>query len=204
MIHGNSWLQEEQLGLSPAATVRQPGDEDARTARDWFASAKRALLAPFGVGTIDQALLGVVAAKHFFVRQYALAGKVVILDEVHSYDQYTGTLIDKLNATLEDLGCTVIILSATLTGKRRHHIIGRKENHDPESELSYPLITGRTEGQDLSPIPADRPQLTRWKSLSRHVMTRLSKRLRWPRAGAASYGSATPSMSRKRSTGNYS
>ncbi len=72
--------------------------------RDWFASAKRALLAPFGVGTVDQALLGVVAAKHFFVRHYALAGRVVILDEIHSYDVYTGTLIDKLISTLEGLG----------------------------------------------------------------------------------------------------
>jgi len=32
--------------------------------------------------------------KHFFVRRFALAGKVVILDEIHSYDLYTGTLID--------------------------------------------------------------------------------------------------------------
>ena len=61
--------------------------EDARSGNDWFVSAKRALIAPFGVGTVDQALLSVVAAKHFFVRQFALAGKVVILDEIHSYDR---------------------------------------------------------------------------------------------------------------------
>ncbi len=157
LIHGNSWLLEEQLGLRPAATETQGSDEDARTGRDWFASAKRALLAPFGVGTVDQALLGVVAAKHFFVRQYSLAGKVVILDEVHSYDIYTGTLIDKLIVTLEGLGCTVIILSATLTGKRRNQIVSSTHGDDPEAEPSYPLITGRNEGQDIQPIPADPP-----------------------------------------------
>ena len=90
--------------ISPAATGKLgTAADDARAGRDWFASAKRALIAPFGVGTVDQALLGVVAAKHFFVRHFALAGKVVILDEIHSYDLYTGTLIDKLITTLEGL-----------------------------------------------------------------------------------------------------
>ena len=74
-----------------------------------------ALLTPYGVGTIDQALLGIVAAKHFFVRQFGLAGKVVVLDEVHTYDLYTSTLIDVLVERLRDLHCTVLILSATLT-----------------------------------------------------------------------------------------
>lgn len=157
LIHGSSWLLDEQLGLRPAATEQQPGADDARVGRDWFASAKRALLAPFGVGTIDQALLGVVAARHFFVRQYALAGKVVILDEVHSYDIYTGTLIDKLISTLEGLGCTVIILSATLSGRRRSQIVAAMSDNDPQAELSYPLITGRSEGHNISPLSAKPP-----------------------------------------------
>ena len=53
---------------------------------------------------VDQALLGVVAAKHFFVRLYALAGKVVVLDEIPSYDHYTGSLVDTLITELEALG----------------------------------------------------------------------------------------------------
>ena len=124
----------------------------------WFSSTKRALLAPFGVGTIDQALLGVVAAKHFFVRHFALAGKVVILDEVHSYDLYTGTLIDKLITTLESLGCTVIVLSATLTGKRLGQIIALPDDMPEDYELPYPLITGRKEGIDLEPTTAEPPE----------------------------------------------
>jgi CRISPR-associated endonuclease/helicase Cas3 len=155
LIHGNSWLMEADDPIHPAATDRRetPSD-DARTGRDWFASTKRALLAPFGVGTVDQALLGVVAAKHFFVRHFALAGKVVILDEIHSYDLYTGTLIDKLIATLEKLNCTVIVLSATLTGKRRKLIVPCPE----DGELPYPLITGRREGISLEPVPAAPPK----------------------------------------------
>lgn len=153
LIHGNSWLMASDMGVVLAATEKtgNPGD-DARAGRDWFASTKRALLAPFGVGTVDQALLGIVAAKHFFVRQYALAGKVVILDEIHSYDLYTGSLIDKLVATLEELGCTVIILSATLSGKRRRQILADFNDFSVDSETHYPLITGRSEGVGLEPV----------------------------------------------------
>jgi CRISPR-associated endonuclease/helicase Cas3 len=156
LIHGNSWLLENDLGLRPAATeTKGKITKDARAGRDWFASAKRALIAPFGVGTVDQALLGVVAARHFFVRHFALAGKVVILDEIHSYDLYTGTLIDKLITTLEALGCTVIVLSATLTGKRRGQIVsGRVETPN----VPYPLITGRIEGRPFGPVAATPPE----------------------------------------------
>ncbi len=157
LIHGNSWLLNESLEYRPSVTVqKEKSAEDARNGRDWFASAKRALLAPYGVGTVDQALLGVVAAKHFFVRNFALAGKVVILDEVHSYDLYTGTLIDKLIATLEGLGCTVIVLSATLTGKRREQIVASRA--DEELEQPYPLISGRIEGEPFDPVAASPPQ----------------------------------------------
>ncbi|MBI5641766.1 MAG: CRISPR-associated helicase Cas3' [Nitrospirae bacterium] len=157
LIHGNSWLKDKTVALEPAASSDDNEEGDARAGRDWFSSAKRALIAPFGVGTIDQALLGVVAAKHFFVRHFALAGKVVILDEVHSYDLYTGTLIDKLITTLEGLGCTVIVLSATLTGKRLGAIVSLPDDMSGNDHLPYPLITGRYEGLELAPVTAEQP-----------------------------------------------
>lgn len=159
LIHSNSWLMEADYGIHPAATDKQEKTcDDARAARDWFASTKRGLIATFGVGTIDQALLGVVAAKHFFVRHFALAGKVVILDEVHSYDLYTGTLIYKLIETLEGLGCTVIVLSATLTGKRRDQIVSCPNGTSGEVMQPYPLITGRKEGVAFEPVAANSPK----------------------------------------------
>jgi CRISPR-associated endonuclease/helicase Cas3 len=155
LVHGNSWLMDKEPLIQPATTSRDDApSEDAQTGQDWFSSAKRALIAPFGVGTVDQALLGVVAARHFFVRHFALAGKVVILDEIHSYDLYTSTLIDKLIRILVDLGCTVIVLSATLTRKRRDWILRAcAENDcaaqtepdiDTAQEDPYPLVTCRT------------------------------------------------------------
>jgi len=156
LIHGNSWLMQVSQEINPASTEDgDPQTQDARAGRDWFVSAKRALLAPFGVGTVDQALLGVVAAKHFFVRHFALAGKVVIIDEVHSYEVYTGTLVDRLVTYLEGLGCTVIILSATLSGQRRAKFI-----EGPEL-TAYPLISGRCEGRPIeAATPAPPPART--------------------------------------------
>lgn len=158
LIHGNSWLMDINASIFPVGTLSQyPPEQDARFGQTWFSSSKRSLIAHFGVGTVDQALLGVVAAKHFFVRHFALAGKVVIIDEVHSYDLYTGTLINNLITTLERLGCTVIILSATLTGKRREQITSCPTAGDNEEDIPYPLITGRKEKEPILPASATPP-----------------------------------------------
>ncbi len=153
LIHANSWLLENIKTTAPAKTLAN--SEDARIGRDWFASSKRSLLARFGVGTVDQALLSVVAAKHFFVRRFALAGKVIILDEIHSYDIYTGTLIRELCRTLKELGCTVILLSATLTPQRRNDLLGLTPSKDHDVSAPYPMISGY--GKAGEPIPDRMP-----------------------------------------------
>ena len=114
LSHGQAWLREFAYGTEGCG----------EPVPAWFSPSKRGLLYPFAVGTIDQALMAVMNVKHGFVRRFGLAGKVVILDEVHSYDLYTGTLLDMLVADLRKLGCTVIILSATLTESRREKLLG--------------------------------------------------------------------------------
>ena len=145
LIHSMSWLREDLYvpTLRPSAADAE-AKANAREAAAWFRGAKRAILEPFGVGTVDQALLGVVAAKHFFVRLHALAGKVVVLDEVHSYDRYTGTLIDALIRELEALGSTVLILSATLTRQRVAELLQRDVAQIPDG---FPRIIGRAYGE---------------------------------------------------------
>ena len=141
LAHGTSWL----IDIKPPLEIRAVSNsddarEDLRAWRSWFASGKRALLTRYGVGTIDQALLGIVAAKHFFVRQFGLCGKVVILDEVHTYDLYTGTLITALVNRLKELGCTILILSATLTERRRRELLGLPDHQ--VLDTAYPLVSG--------------------------------------------------------------
>jgi CRISPR-associated endonuclease/helicase Cas3 len=154
LAHSASWMAqiEPPPKLRPASPDAEARD-DVRVGRSWFASPKRALLASYGVGTIDQALLGVVAAKHFFVRQFGLAGKVVVLDEVHTYDLYTSTLVDVLVRRLRELHCTVLVLSATLTIARRRELLGADE-----AELlgdAYPLLS--VGGSPHQGVPCEPP-----------------------------------------------
>lgn len=135
LLHANAW-QTTDMG------------EEGRPGGAWFNQAKRGLLAPFSVGTIDQALMAAMNVKHGFVRAFGLAGKVVILDEVHTYDAYTGTLLDALIALLRDLHCTVIILSATLNQERRSQLIGAELK-----ATGYPLITAIT--QEQAPVEVE-------------------------------------------------
>lgn len=92
-------------------------------AEGWLLSKKRALLADYGVGTIDQALLGVLRTRHGFVRLYALAGKTVVLDEVHAYDMFTSTMLEHLVEWLSAMGTTIVLLSATLPRSRRTALV---------------------------------------------------------------------------------
>lgn len=168
LVHGNSWLHDDHdLRLRPTFTGGSFDDNEnpratVAEARSWFASSKHAMLAPYGVGTIDQALQGMVVVKHFFVRRFALAGKVVILDEVHSYDVYTGSLVTALVRELLQLGCTVVVLSATLTAARRRELLAAAGSEEPESSNAYPLITTARRGEVAAHIA---PQFTTSKTV---------------------------------------
>jgi len=94
-----------------------PDDEDdsAVVAPAWLTSeTRKALLADLGVGTVDQALLAVLPAKHQALRLAGLAEKVLVIDEAHAYDAYMGAELDRLVAFQAALGGSTIILSATL------------------------------------------------------------------------------------------
>jgi CRISPR-associated endonuclease/helicase Cas3 len=136
LVHGNAWLKQFEMG------------EEGNPGGAWFAQGKRSILAPFAVGTVDQALMAVMNVKHGFVRTFGLAGKVVILDEVHSYDSFTGTILDALVKALRELRCTVIILSATLTQERRATLLGIAPQKAVGSLSPYPLITAQPNDSD--------------------------------------------------------
>lgn len=138
LIHGNAWLKQFEMG------------EEGNPGGAWFTQGKRGILAPFAVGTIDQALMAVMNVKHGFVRTFGLVGKVVILDEVHSYDSFTGTILDALVKALRQLQCTVIILSATLTQERRAKLLGITP-----LVTSYPLITAQPNKGDFVEIAVE-------------------------------------------------
>jgi len=52
-----------------------------------------------------------------------LFDKVVIIDEVHAYDVYMSTLLDRLLRWLGCLRVPVVLLSATLPERRRSELL---------------------------------------------------------------------------------
>ncbi len=77
--------------------------------------SKKSLLASVAVGTIDQALLSVLPSRHNVLRLAGLHRKVLVVDEVHSYDPYMTTLLESLLEFHGRLGGSAILLSATLS-----------------------------------------------------------------------------------------
>ncbi len=119
LVHGQAFLVRDDLSVRPLDN----GDGEPHPALAWFEPKKKALLAPFGVGTIDQAELAALNVRHNALRLLGLAGKVVILDEVHAYDMYMTTIIARMLTWLAALGSSVILLSATLPAARRRQLI---------------------------------------------------------------------------------
>ncbi|CBA28693.1 CRISPR-associated helicase/endonuclease Cas3 [Cronobacter turicensis] len=90
----------------------------------WFAqSPKKALLAETGVGTLDQAMMAVMAFKHQNLRLLGLNDKVLIADEIHSYDAYMSHVVEKLVEARARCGNATILLSATLSQTQRDRLI---------------------------------------------------------------------------------
>ncbi len=77
----------------------------------------------------------------------------MVLDEVHTYDLYTSTLVDVLVRRLRELHCTVLVLSATLTMVRRRQLLGADEA-EPLSD-AYPLLS--VGGSPHQEVPCEPP-----------------------------------------------
>lgn len=146
LLHGGTLLNDEfqRLKLSAIHDSQSPGNVRAG---EWFTHKKRALLSEYGVGTIDQALLTILPVRHQFVRLWGLANRVVVFDEVHAYDAYTGTLLLHLLRWLLALDTSVVLLSATLPPAFRCKLAKLTQAGMPAAETRYPRLTVYTPGQ---------------------------------------------------------
>ncbi|MDR3515116.1 MAG: CRISPR-associated helicase Cas3' [Azospirillaceae bacterium] len=156
---------------TPAATG-DPADEPAEShCASWLAAdSRRALLAQVGVGTLDQALLGV---RHAALRLQGITGKVLVVDEVHAFDPYMREVLATLLRFQAALGGSAILLSATLPQALRQQLVDafRDGLGRPASVLvrtDYPLAT--ITGADA---PRETPCAPRDKSGRRVTVTRL-------------------------------
>ncbi|MEU0786697.1 CRISPR-associated helicase Cas3' [Streptomyces sp. NPDC006173] len=112
-------LGEDPYGIEPEAC----GVTERQAPAEWFLGPKRGLLAPFVVGTVDQLLFAATRTRHVMLRMAGLAGKVVILDEVHACDVYMSQFLREALRWLGQAGVPVIVLSATLAPAQRQALV---------------------------------------------------------------------------------
>lgn len=151
LAHGMAELNETYHQLQEG-TVRvdddaSPDDESNIIVHQWFSGSKRALLAEFVIGTVDQLLMAGLRQKHVMLRHLGLAGKVIVIDEAHSYDVFMNSYLDRALQWLSWYNVPVILLSATLPASRRAELVAAYQNDKKmapaawQTSCGYPLLT---------------------------------------------------------------
>ncbi len=157
LLHGQAALVETDLRRmalhdpdNDSDAVSQHWAASGAEMLRWFGTSKRALLAPFGVGTVDQVELAGLHTRYYMLKLFSLAGKVVVIDEVHAYDAYMNTILEHTLQWLAALGTSVILLSATLPAARHAALAtafvrGVKGNESATvttpTDLTYPVLS---------------------------------------------------------------
>lgn len=133
LLHAMAWLIDEH---TPEQDYAQ---EDAQDVRNWLAPVRRGLLSPYAVGTVDQAMLAATQVKYGVLRLLGLSNKVLVIDEIHSYDVYMDEIIMRLLEWCIALEIPVVMLSATLPADKKADLLRVYGCKLPEG--SYPSIT---------------------------------------------------------------
>ena len=95
-------------------------DDQKRALHRWAAEhATRFLAAPVAVGTVDQAMLSALQAKHAHMRGSALSRSLLVVDEVHASDSYMTQVLKRLTDQHLAVGGYAMLMSATLGATAR-------------------------------------------------------------------------------------
>ncbi|MFF7453817.1 type I-E CRISPR-associated protein Cse1/CasA [Kitasatospora sp. NPDC008115] len=173
LAHAKAALNDEYAGLLAAGRRRiEAVDADGPQgsghranrkgsgliAHQWLRGRKKGMLASFAVGTIDQVLFAGLKNRHLALRHLALAGKVVVIDEVHANDAYMNTYLERVLAWLGAYRVPVVMLSATLPAATRRALVraycatadgatdGATDGEKDEAAAGYPLLTAAAPG----------------------------------------------------------
>lgn len=163
LLHGRRQLSDAFRTVR-GNTGSNPNDAGCAA---WIADdRRRSLLADIGVGTIDQALMGVLPTRFNTLRMTALADRVLIVDEAHSYDPYMETELQTLLRFHAGFGGSAILMTATLPTAMRQKFVQAWVKKDrrtrgrveiPTLSDAYPafsLIGATSLSLPIDPVPA--------------------------------------------------
>lgn len=153
-----NWFSNDRAGRNLAGTETTVfGDDDPHarggsmleaTVNSWLDGRKRGNLSDFVIGTIDQVLMAGLKSRHVVLRHLALAGKVVILDEIHSNTAYMNVYMTNVLSWLGAYHVPVIMLSATLPQSRREAFLEAYEQGAEDENTTEPLADFSDAGVD--------------------------------------------------------
>ena len=132
LLHSMAWLEVSE---ETAVNSQDEHDEIA----SWLAPIKRGLLGQYAVGTVDQAMLAATNVRYGVLRLLGLSDKVLIIDEIHSYDAYMSEIIVRLLEWCRELQIPVVLLSATLPPALKEKLLAPYTSQPLSGD--YPLIT---------------------------------------------------------------
>lgn len=158
--HGLSALNETYSSL-PSRGMNHPVDVDCSdkggTINQWLDEHGASHMAPVSVTTIDQLLYSTIPSWHVGMRHLGLAGRVVVIDEVHAFDAYTGAFLNTLLDWLGSMRVPVVMLSATLPPSRRQELLdsyaGRASGDAVREATNYPAVFSVTRGGNAQVVP---------------------------------------------------
>ncbi len=132
LAHGRARLRNAMRDLQGALSDGTPESEGSAWLSD---NRRRALLANVGVGTVDQALLGILPSRFSTLRLFGLSDKVLIVDEAHSYDPYMQRELEALLKMQARLGGSAILMTATLPlATRQSYVKAFQDGLEVEAE----------------------------------------------------------------------
>ena len=169
LAHGHRrFVEAFARSVLPPTTAEHDSAQQDETASArcaaWLADHnKRALLAPAGVGTLDQALLAVLQSRHQSLRLLGLSHKVLLVDEVHACDDYMLGVLCVLLQFHARAGGSAILLSATLPVAMKRKLLAAfahgcgNTNIPALTQMAYPLATSWHSGapQRMLETPLD-------------------------------------------------
>ncbi|WUD70252.1 CRISPR-associated helicase Cas3' [Streptomyces sp. NBC_00510] len=160
--------EDDEFGMPGAA----PQEAERHGPAQWFLGNKRGLLTAFAVGTVDHLLYAATRTRHVMLRFAGLAGKVVVVDEVHAADVYMRQFLLEALRWLGQAGVPVVLLSATLPPAQRQAfvdaylsgVLGRADVSQPVPEpAGYPCVTSAYAVAGCPEVESSRSVVGSWR-----------------------------------------
>lgn len=145
-----SWANSDMIGAGRAPVSLQHGDawlnsewgRDERRRGDWLSRRQTSSMASVDISTIDHLLGMGLKHGHVDLDHLGYSGKVIIIDEVHSADEYMMTYVTRTLSWLGAYKTPVIILSATLSKSMRRRLVEAYSGMEIDwLSDGYPMIT---------------------------------------------------------------